>query len=158
MKRKSKSVESLIDNMKGLSVNLSPIDSVINDMKIIKINPQDPWEILQENYSKLKYVSTFSLTSYTQKLSEFMESIDKHTVQYLREIDFYDPGSDYRIESYVIRELLENSLNQHDYVKKIEIILKAYEILILVVEQIRNQRYTEIVDMDFVQLFKKQCV
>jgi len=148
--------------MKGLSFKNSAIDQVINDMQIIKINPSDPWEVLQENYSKLKYLQSVivveGVAKFTQRLYAFMESIDRRTLEYLSEIDFYDSNSDYRIECYVIKELLDNSLVQIDLLKKLEIILKAYEVLIVIVEQIRNQKYREIIDMDFVQLFKKQKI
>jgi len=142
MKRKTISgIESLIVNMKSMKFNDPSIDEIITGLHSVKINPTDPWEILQENYSKLKY---FNENCFTPKFYEFMDSVDNHTIKYLNEIDFNDSSSGYKIECYVLKRLFEQSLNEIDILIKFQIVLKAYEILIVIVEEIRNEKFREI--------------
>jgi hypothetical protein len=149
MKRKIVSgIESIIVNMKYMKVNITSIDEIITGMDLVKINPTDPWEILQENYSKLLTLHQTVISNenkWSPKFYKFMDSMDIDTIQYLGEIDFDDPTSGYKIECYIVRNLLEQSLKETDLLKKLEIVLKAYEILIVIVEEIRNEKFKPII-------------
>jgi len=120
------------------------------------IDTQNPWDVLQSNYVKLNSLhqlirsngKTFNLM---QRLVVYMETVDKHTQHYLREINFHDSTSGFRIEAELIKSLLESSLNEHKPLKKLKIILKAYQVLAFIVQQ----PYQVVVDDDFVNMFKK---
>jgi len=130
--------------------------SQLNVEGISVIDTQNPWDVLQSNYVKLNSLhqlirsngKTFNLM---QRLVVYMETVDKHTQHYLREINFHDPTSGFRIEAELIKSLLESSLNEHNPLKKLKIILKAYQVLAFIVQQ----PYQVVVDDDFVNMFKK---
>ena len=152
MKRK------VCDDMDILVGSLSQLN--MDNLRVI--DTQNPWDVLQSNYVKLNSLhqlirsngkqpgngKTFNLM---QRLVVFMENVDKHTQHYLREINFHDPTSGFRIEAELIKSLLESSLNEHNPLKKLRITLKTYQVLAFIVQQ----PYQVAVDDDFVNMFKK---
>ena len=146
MKRK------VCDDMDILVGSLSQLN--MDNLSVIDI--YNPWDVLQSNYSKLNslhelIISNGKTFNLMQRLVVYMENVDKHTQHYLREINFHDPTSGFRIEAELIKSLLESSLNENNPFKKLKIILKAYQVLAFIVQQ----PYQVAVDDDLVSMFKK---
>jgi hypothetical protein len=128
------------------------LDSVLTKMRTVDIldDPDEQWEILKKNYRKIKYIyelinfhNLHCELKFLESLDKFLVVIDKQTQVYLQKIDWYESDKEFRIDSIMIRDSLESSLNQNDTVKKIKYIIDAYRILIHIVEDLRNERYDE---------------
>ena len=128
------------------------LDSVLTKMQTVDIldDPDEQWEILKKNYRKIKYIyelinfhNLHCELKFLESLDKFLVVIDKQTQVYLKKIDWYQSDKEFRIDSIMIRDSLESSLNQNDTVKKIKYIIDAYRILIHIVEDLRNERYDE---------------
>jgi len=128
------------------------LESVLSKMQTVDIldDPDEQWEILKKNYRKIKYIyelinfhNLHCELKFLESLDKFLVVIDKQTQVYLRKIDWYESDKEFRIDSIMIRDSLESSLNQNDTVKKIKYIIDAYRILIHIVEDLRNERYDE---------------
>ena len=149
-----KSVESfgIGKNEKKFETDL---DILLNKMNTIEIADGDEeWEILQSNYSKLKYlydiVHFYNIAlegKFMESLDKFMVIIDKRTRYYLKEIEWTE-------ESYIIKETLEESLNQNKALKKLSVLLRAYKLLINVAEEIRNEKHENHLEYDFLEQFE----
>ena len=151
---------SVTDNERDFECSL---DSVIN--KFESLNSENcEWDLLKSNYSKLRYLnytmekSNLNLQvnkKFLFSLGRFMEYIDKITQLYLQKVD-WENQDEFSVESKNIGFHLTNSLNENDSIKKMKEILKAYSLLVPMVEDIHNERYIEIIDdEDFLQEFKK---
>jgi len=79
-----------------------------------------------------------------------MEQIDKVSQHYLREILWE--------ESLIpIKKYLSDSLNYNNPITKLKYVVKAYELLVPVVEEIREQKCVQYIEDDeFIQTFKKR--
>jgi hypothetical protein len=138
------------------------LDFIMSKMDNIEIEDTDQhWEDLQKNYSKLRYlyevINFYHLPTsikFIQSLKLFMESIDKKTQIYLREIDWYENEPDLLEESMEIKKCLDCSLNENDPIKKLHFVLKAYKILVPIVEDIRNEKCESDLDDDFLETFE----
>jgi hypothetical protein len=137
----------------------SELDSIIDNMQKVDVNPQDKWEILQSNFSRLKYlretIEFYNVPTegkFINSLTKFMESIDKQSDFYLRHI-FWDSETDFYDESQDIKCFLEISLLEKDPIKKLNIVLKAYRILVSIVEDFRREPCQTILDDDFLDEF-----
>ena len=113
------------------------------------------WDCLVDNYSKLKYLETIHYEilindTLIKSLSRFMEQMDKVSQHYLKEILW---------EKWLIpiKKNLSNSLNNNDPIVKLNYLVKAYDLLVPVVEDIREQKCVQqIEDDEFIQTFKKR--
>ena len=126
------------------------LDTIITRMKTVDMDddPDYQWEILQTNYRKLKHIyelikfHNLNLQAkFMESLDKFMEIIDKQTQVYLAQIDWYEADKTFRIDSLMIRNSLEESLNQNDTIKKIKYVIDAYRTLIYIVEDIRKEKF-----------------
>lgn len=110
------------------------------------------WDCLVENYSKLKYLDSIDYeligsTKLMDSLRRFMEQIDKVSQHYLREILW----EEYLLE---IKKYLSDSLNHNNPMTKLKYVVKAYELLVPVVEEIREQKCVQYIEDDeFIQTF-----
>jgi len=110
------------------------------------------WDCLVENYSKLKYLDSIDYEligsiKLMDSLRRFMEQIDKVSQHYLREILW----EEYLLE---IKKYLSDSLNYNNPIIKLKCVVKAYELLVPVVEEIREQKCVQqIEDDEFIQTF-----
>jgi len=110
------------------------------------------WDCLVENYSKLKYLDSIDYeligsTKLMDSLRRFMEQIDKVSQHYLREILW----EEYLLE---IKKYLSDSLNHNNPMTKLKCVVKAYELLVPVVEEIREQKCVQYIeDNEFIQTF-----
>ena len=57
------------------------------------------------------------------------------------EPSLYKTDETFKIDSIMIRDSLEESLNQNNTIKKIKYVIDAYRILIYIVEDIRKEKY-----------------
>jgi hypothetical protein len=81
-----------------------------------------------------------------------MESIDKQSDYYLREI-FWDHETEFYEESQDIKCFLEISLLETDPVQKLSLVIKAYRILVSIVEDFRRETCQNLLDDDFLDEF-----
>jgi hypothetical protein len=137
----------------------SELDFIVSKMETVKVEVEDNWDILQSNYSKLKYLSElinfYNLPTdgkFVESFSKFMESTDKQTKYYLKEV-IWDYEDDYKEETSLIKEILEYSVNQTDNFEKLNSVLAAYKILVNIVEDIRGEKCETILDDDFLETF-----
>ena len=153
----------------GISKNKTDFDDqldfIMTKMKKIEIELTDEhWVTLKSNYSKLKYLNEIincygkeyrdTKGKFIQSLTVFMESIDKTTQYYLREINWSTPELEFKDESAIIQNYFYESLNQNDPILKLSNIVKAYNILIPIVENIRNEFSEVFLEPDFLELFQ----
>jgi hypothetical protein len=113
------------------------------------------WDCLVDNYSKLKYLETIHYEilindTLIKSLTRFMEQMDKVSQHYLKEILWE--------KSLIpIKKNLANSLNNNNPIVKLNYLIKAYDLLVPVVEDIRKQKCVQqIEDDEFIQTFKKR--
>ena len=163
-------MNDLIKSIKNFSVTDNKyefecsLDSVIDKFQNLKTEENCEWELLKSNYSKLRYLNhTLEKSNLNLKtnnkflfsLNCFMDYIDKITQMYLQKIN-WEIQDEFSIESKNIYNNLTNSLNTNNYIEKMKEVLFAYSILIPIIEDIRGDKYHEIIDdEDFLQEFKK---
>jgi hypothetical protein len=133
--------------------DITDITQLIYELDNLSTNDLNyEWDCLVENYSKLKYLENIDYeligsTKLMDSLRRFMEQIDKVSQHYLREILWEE--SLLEIEKY-----LSYSLNHNNPITKLKYVIKAYELLVPVVEKIREQKCVQqIEDHEFIQTF-----
>jgi len=161
-------MDSLIDAINNFNILEDKSDEIFDDliykMEILDTSDSEiEWDIIKSNYSKLRYLNHL-IDEYdfpeTQKflkvLSTILDNIDSMTQYYLKELDW---ASDENIkeECVQVKLLFEESLNINLPIKKLKIILSAYDIFIPIIQDFRNERFVEIVDEPFLEnLVKKR--
>jgi hypothetical protein len=134
-------------------MDITDIAALIYELDNLSTNDfNHEWDCLVENYSKLKYLDSIDYeligsTKLMDSLRRFMEQIDKVSQHYLREILW----EEYLLE---IKKYLSDSLNHNNPMTKLKCVVKAYELLVPVVEEIREQKCVQQIDDDeFIQTF-----
>ena len=142
-------------NEKTFDEQLDFIISKMNNKELL--DDDEDWKVLQTNYSKLKYlyeiINFYNVPTsgkFIESLKIFMETIDRKNQYYLREINWY---SDTSTNALLIKENIEASLNTTDPIIKMDIVLKAYQILIPIIENARNEKCNLHVEFEFVEQF-----
>ena len=133
------------------------IDEIIFQLDNLSTNDlNENWSFLVANYSKLKYLERMDSElneniNLINSLRRFMEQIDKVSQHYLKEINW---------DRYLkIKNNLIDSINHNNPLIKLRYVIQAYDILVPIVEEIREQKYVEqIEDRDFIQTFKKRRI
>ena len=128
------------------------LEQVISKLSTLETVDLDyEWNLLASNYSKLKYLENIVKNFYIPEtdlfltsLSRFMNKIDKTNIYYLENIEL---ENEYR----PIRDYIEGSLKSTDPIEKLTLVMKAYNILIPLVEQFRNENSIE--DREFLKEF-----
>ena len=152
----------LLENCKVDSVKFDDgIDTLISNLQLNDSSDQE-WETLSENYSKLKHIHrliNYFKVNNTEKfkkyLNVFLEEIDKTNQYYLRELDWESELS-FLNKMMEIKNMLEVSLNMNDPYEKLEFIIKAYFMLLPIIEYYRKDKFVEnITDIQFLNNFKK---
>jgi len=158
-----KTIDALCNSIQrfGVTQNENVFDFELNDImsKMNITEENDHWEDLQKNYSKLKYLSElinfYNLpSSFRKNLSVFMESIDTKTQYYLSEINWSNSDPDIKDDALRIKEFLEMSLNQNDSYEKLETVIKAYQILVPMIESFVGENCKELLDQEFLSRFE----
>lgn len=143
---------------KVTACNFVSLDDLVDSFKCTTMEDAEAeWERLKENYSKLRYIKYLielyeihDSVEFVKIIDQFMEYIDKMTQYYLKEIDFEfdDP------ETIVVKNLLEESLNCPNSIKRLNIVLDGYDILIPIIEDYRNEKFKDLVDdQEFLKKF-----
>ena len=166
--RFSSVIDALTDRLQRFGVTQDEnyldieLDYIVNKMTCVKVEVDDKWDILQENYSKLKYlyelVNFYNMPTegkFIKSLEKFMEKIDKQNQFYLREIDWDCDYIDFKIECSIIKKSIEKSLQRNNVFKKLADVLKAYEILVCVVEDIRGEQCEVFVEPEWLEHFER---
>ena len=143
---------TVTNNKQELEDNL---DYVIKQFgKQADLNETDNWVDLKSNFSKIKYIhsivknNTFGYQNLYVAINLFMKEIDNQNKIYLTQIDWDDN------EVHLIKENLEKSLGNYSSIEKIEYVIKAYSLLIPIIEVMRNDRYIEVIDdKDFLKRY-----
>ena len=153
----------LLENCKVDSVKFDDgIDTLISNLQLNDSSDQE-WETLSENYSKLKHIhrliNYFKINNtekFKKYLNVFLEEIDKTNQYYLRELDWESELS-FLNKMMEIKNMLEVSLNMNDPYEKLEFIIKAYFMLLPIIEYYREDKFVEnIRDIQFLNNFKKR--
>jgi len=153
-------MDELIKGLKGFNLTKDKdafdtiLDQSISKMSNLQVSENEEWDKLKLNYSKLRYLNYLlenknlhfnSNEKFLVSLGIFLKYIDSITLIYLKSIDL-ENDTEYPTESKFVKKELENSLNSNDQLKKMKHILEAYKTLIFVVEQIKNEKFTEFID------------
>ena len=121
------------------------------------VDTETEWNELSQTYLKLRYLKENGGID-LNTLKYFLESIDHKTQLYLRNIKWKcneDPELDE--ECRRIEENFERSLNINDPIEKLNTLIIAYSILIPVLEDIRNEPATQILDPNFIYNLNRRC-
>jgi len=140
----------------------SDIDDIINSLNSNLLEDHDyQWNRLCENFSKLKYLDDIIKNYYIPEsdkfliaLDRFMASIEKMNIVYLKEIDWHQNEHPDCLE---IKRLLDISVNENDPLSKLNFCVKAYTLLVPIIEIIRNEKRKEIEETEkikFAEEFK----
>jgi hypothetical protein len=139
----------------GITQNDEYLDRSLDKIKYTDADCE--WETLKSNYSKLKYLSQLFnfyyipyYNKFTRTLNKFLESIEPVNHYYLnslRDIEIH--------EYYEIDDLLGDAFHIDDPLLKLNNVLSAYSILIPIVEDFMNEKYSyRIDDPSFLDAFK----
>ena len=138
------------------------LDYIVNKMASVKIEVNDNWQTLQSNYSKLQYLyelicfyNTPTDGKFIKTVEIFIISLDKQNQFYLDKIELEAHESEFKIEGKLVKRCLKKSLKQRDPIAKLSSVLKAYQILTCVVEDIRGEKYEYFVESAFIEQFEQ---
>jgi hypothetical protein len=129
----------------------------------IEKDSNEEWDSLQSNYSKIKYlyetINFYNIpqeSKFINSLKKFMEIIDQQTLYYLNQINFDNPDPELSIndECAIIKDSMEKSINENDPIKKLNFIMKAYNVLVEIVEEIRDETMERTVEPTFLIEFQ----
>ena len=164
--RFSSVIDALTDSIERFGVRRNEdfleheLNCLINVFDKVGIETTDKWEVLQDNYSKLIYlkqlVNFYNMPAegiFITSLKKFCESMDRQTENYLQDIDWDSPDSDFTIEGGIIKKCLEKSLERENVYDKLDDVLKAYDILVTIVEDFRSEKYEYHIEPEFVEEF-----
>jgi hypothetical protein len=143
------------------------LELVIGQMTDARITQGDcdvEWEILSQNYSKLRYLCDIieifpkKTSTFYKSLDVFFLTIDATNQHYLRDIDWYYHEQSINCKCENTKYYLEQSLNTSDRCMKLKFILNAYSILVELGEYFRNEKYQDLVDdQEFLDEFNENC-
>jgi hypothetical protein len=138
------------------------LDFIMGKMKNVEIDEvsDEHWDTLRVNYTRLKYlneiINHFNLPTegkFIESIKKFMDSIDKKTLFYLQEINWYGSEPEFLDDSMKIKEFLEESLNENEPFKRLNSVVKGYKILVDIVEDMRNEKCEAELDPSFLDEF-----
>ena len=104
------------------------------------------WEIIQENYSKLDYIHKNNIK---QGLTDFIETMDYYTNAFINELDLDNYEDGFADECKSVSILLKESLTEISKPKKIKLLLKAYQFMIDIGEQVRHEKHKIVLCQEF---------
>jgi hypothetical protein len=157
---------NISNNAEEFEIELSDITDRLNQ-RLLEEHDEE-WEIIKENYSKLKClcsllteittsctVKNFNLFNYEKFnliLTKIAEDIDIANLRYLNSID-WEEAKKIVDSSINIECLLRKSINNNNTYLKIDYCLDAYNIFIPIIEDFRGEtcNYDEIKDEQFVK-------
>ena len=151
-------MDQLLKSLDNFKLGISGIDEIISEFDNLSTQDNNhEWEMLIANYSKLRYLENMEFElSGLDSFRRFMEQIDKVTQRYLREVN-WDADFEFIDESLEIKYNLSNSLNNNNPFKKLKYIIRAYDILVPIVEDFRKEKFVDVIeDLDFIKTFKKR--
>lgn len=164
-------IDDLSDIIKnfGITKNKNKFEDDLENIMLkldnvqIEKDSDEEWESLQSNYSKIKYlyetINFYNIpleSKFINSLKKFMEIIDQQTLYYLNQINFDNPDPDLLAdtECAIIKESMERSINENDPIKKLNYIMKAYHVLVDIVEEIRGETIQRTLEPTFLVEFQ----
>ena len=158
-------MDDLISILSHFSVNETTfedqLDLLITKMEKSEINEDDfEWKRLSKNYAKLNYLLKLihkhnpDHPKFFKCLDSYLSDLDKVHQRYLEEINWED--EEHYDDAVEIKYFFEESLNQNDSIKKLQLISEAYCMLIQIFEEINKETVSLEVDLEFKQQFKKR--
>jgi hypothetical protein len=164
--RFSSVIDALTDSIQRFGVQRnedvleSELNYLVNIFDKVGIETTDKWEVLQDNYSKLIYlkelVNFYDMPGegiFVTSLKKFCESMDHQTRVYLQDIDWDSRESDFRIEGGIIKKCLQKSLERENVYDKLDDVIKAYKILVTVIEDFRGEKCEYHIEPEFIEEF-----
>jgi hypothetical protein len=140
------------------------METVVETFARVKLDDLDfkeenEWVLLCSNYSKLRYLNEIidhfyikSTDRFVYSLGIFMENVTKTNIIYLNQIDWKQ--SDLEEECDDIKQFLERSIYTDDCIQKLKLVLRAYRLLVPIVEEYRNEKFVDKIDRVFLDNFK----
>jgi hypothetical protein len=164
----------IIKNIQNENKSENEIESLIDKFNESNIIDQEKeWNLLQENYSKLKYLNKLIKNNqvktnkdFIKPFTNFINKIIKTNIYYVDHICL-NPRKYTKKEGFnnldiqSVRELisqiaedLDRSIQDNDPFIKLEYTLSAYKYMIDIAEDIRSEKAKEIIPNEFVEEFK----
>jgi hypothetical protein len=135
----------------------SIIENMNNGLVIFDEDSDREWEIMCENYSKIKWIMEHYIFNekFNKIVSKFLDSMDKTTQRYLKVIEWECAHDDDLDRSYKnIQKNLQNSLNAQNIVARMGFLVLGYSEMIPIVEDFRNEKASDqILDPEFIKNF-----
>jgi hypothetical protein len=167
-------MNEIIDILCNMSLrDCDHLDSLIDKFETNSlVNQQQEWKNLQNNYSKLKYlknIKNIDNLNFEKPFKKFMDIIVKQNKYYLENI-ILDPEH-YTKEEHYFRNIdlkdlkdlitgisicLDRTLQTNDPYVVLDNTIEAYKYLIILAEDVRGDTYTEYIEPDFIESFKKR--
>ena len=127
---------------------------VLQSIEILNI--QSDLQQFTHIHRLINYFKVNNTEKFKKYLNVFLEEIDKTNQYYLRELDWESELS-FLNKMMEIKNMLEVSLNMNDPYEKLEFIIKAYFMLLPIIEYYRKDKFVEnIRDIQFLNNFKKR--
>jgi hypothetical protein len=168
-------MNEIIDMLCNIKINkdCNHLDSLIDQFENNSLlNPQQEWKNLQNNYSKLRYlkkVGSIKELNFEKPFKKFMDVIVKQNKYYLENIlldpEYYTQEEHYfkNIDLASLKEIinsiycfLDTTLQTNDPYVILDNTISAYKHLITLAEDVRGDYYTEYIEPDFIETFKKR--
>jgi hypothetical protein len=147
-------MDSLIESIRVFAIckneNLfeRSIEHIIGKMENMCKDETDPdleWDILKENYYKLREIHDLlnfydipENKKFRNLLDTFIHNIDNRTNVYLEFINWHGQDDEIKEECIEIEQLLYKSIENTELSIKFEAIFQAYERLMIIVQDFRN--------------------
>jgi hypothetical protein len=160
-------MDYLISGIQRFAINKNEdeFNYLLNGLNGIKLNEtdesEDEWEILKDNYSKLKYIHDLinfyhipEQENFTEILKKFIVSMEEPVSKYLLEIDWFHVVDELKEDCEEIERLFECFMGTTNIFNKLKFITDAYNLLIPIVEDFRNEKIVVKVDKTFRDSFK----
>ena len=156
-------MDDLIKYFKDLNkgIDLSDILEEIENTEIMDNDMET--EKLKSTYSKLKYLESLNQyvtlaynKEYLMLLSNYLQKVDNLSKHFLQNIEWDIEDAMYTTGKRIQKKLEESIRIEANLIKKLNVCVKAYSMLMNVAEDTRNENLeTQVDDDEFLETFKK---
>jgi hypothetical protein len=156
-------MDDLIKYFKDLNkgIDLSDILEEIENTEIMDNDMET--EKLKSTYSKLKYLESLNQyvtlaynKEYLMLLSNYLQKVDNLSKHFLQNIEWDVEDAMYTTGKRIQKKLEESIRIEANLIKKLNVCVKAYSMLMNIAEDTRNENLeTQVDDDEFLETFKK---